>query len=263
MTLFEQINYLISNYGSYFIKGLMATLVLAIVGTLVGLFLGIFFALLRNLSLDEHDNRLQRILKIIGKIVATVHIEIWRGIPMMVQAMLVFFGGAAIGISWARLGFSDFFNGYMICGLFVITVNTSAYMAEIVRSGMNGVDKGQMEAARSLGMSYMQTIWHVIIPQALKNSLPTIGNEFIVNIKDSSVLNVIGLTELYASVSAATNRNYFQIAGYIIVALIYLVLTLCTSLLIRWLSKSKKNKVSNPFTLKHDNLTQGESNNAL
>jgi len=116
---------------------------------------------------------------------------------------------------------------------------------------MNGVEDGQMEAARSLGMTYMQTIWKVVIPQALKNSLPTIGNEFIVNIKDSSVLNVIGLTELYASVSAATNRNYFQIAGYLIVAIIYLLLTLCTSLTIRYLSKEKKNGVSNPFNIKH------------
>ncbi|MFA6796098.1 MAG: amino acid ABC transporter permease [Bacilli bacterium] len=258
MSLFEQIQYLISNYGSYFFQGLLATLVLAIVGTLVGLFLGIFLALLRNIKIDEHDSILAKVLKIIGKTFATVHIEIWRGIPMMVQAMLVFFGGAAIGISWSGLGFSDFFNGYMICGLLVITVNTSAYMAEIFRSGMNGVETGQMEAARSLGMTYMQTIWQIIIPQALKNSLPTIGNEFIVNIKDSSVLNVIGLTELYASVSAATNRNYFQIAGYIIVALIYLVLTLCTSFLIRWLSREKKNGISNPFTVKHENINSIE-----
>jgi putative lysine transport system permease protein len=260
MSLFEQISYLISNYGSYFIQGLLATLVLAIVGTTVGLFLGIFLALLRNIKVVENDSFVRKALKIMGRIFATIHIEVWRGIPMMVQAMLVFFGGAAIGISWSSLGFSSFFNGYMICGLFVITVNTSAYMAEIVRSGMNGVEEGQMEAARSLGMTYMQTVWNVIIPQALKNSLPTIGNEFIVNIKDSSVLNVIGLTELYASVSAATNRNYFQIAGYIIVALIYLILTLCTSLLIRWLSKEKKNGTSNPFSVKHDTSKKGEVN---
>jgi len=251
MSLFEQIVYLLNNYGSYFVKGLLATLVLAIVGTLVGLFLGIIFALLRNLKIDKQDKHLAKFFKILGKTIATIHIELWRGIPMMVQAMLVFFGGASIGIVWSALGFSSFFNGYMICGLFVITVNTSAYMAEIVRSGMNGVEDGQMEAARSLGMTYMQTIWKVVIPQALKNSLPTIGNEFIVNIKDSSVLNVIGLTELYASVSAATNRNYFQIAGYLIVAIIYLLLTLLTSLAIRYLSKEKKNGVSNPFNIKH------------
>lgn len=261
MSLFEQIQYLISNYGSYFIQGLISTLVLAIVGTLVGLFLGIFLALMRNIKIGKDEKVAVKILKRAAKILSTIHIEIWRGIPMMVQAMLVFFGGAALGLSWSSLGFSSFFNGYMICGLFVITVNTSAYMAEIVRSGMNGVDPGQMEAARSLGMTYMQTIWNVIIPQALKNSLPTIGNEFIVNIKDSSVLNVIGLTELYASVSAATNRNYFQIAGYIIVALIYLVLTLCTSFLIRFLSRERKNGVSNPLTVKHDNrnLNKGEN----
>jgi len=251
MSLFEQIVYLLNNYGSYFVKGLLATLVLATIGTLVGLFLGIIFALLRNSKINKQDKALVKFFKGLGKTIATIHIELWRGIPMMVQAMLVFFGGASIGIVWSSLGFSSFFNGYMICGLFVITVNTSAYMAEIVRSGMNGVEDGQMEAARSLGMTYMQTIWKVVIPQALKNSLPTIGNEFIVNIKDSSVLNVIGLTELYASVSAATNRNYFQIAGYLIVAVIYLLLTLCTSLIIRQLSKEKKNGLSNPFNIKH------------
>jgi putative lysine transport system permease protein len=259
MDLIGQINYLLTNSWKYFLQGLLATMLLAIIGTAVGLFLGIFLALLRNIKIQKSDKATIKILKAIGIGFATIHIEIWRGIPMMVQAMIVFFGFAALGAPWSNIGFGTFFNGYMQCGLFVISVNTSAYMAEIVRAGINSLDPGQAEAARSLGMSYSQTTWSVVVPQAIKNSLPTIGNEFIVNIKDSAVLNVIGLTELYACVSAATNKNYFQIAGYIIVAVIYLILTLLTSLLIRKLSKKRKNgptisgkpNLSDPDALKH------------
>lgn len=106
-------------------------------------------------------------------------------------------------------------------------------MTENVRSGMNGVDKGQSEAAASLGIGNQRTLWSITLPQALRNSLPSIGNEFIVNIKDSSVLNVIGLTELYRSVSIATKTNYFTVAGYVIIAAIYLILTVLFSIILQ------------------------------
>lgn len=106
-------------------------------------------------------------------------------------------------------------------------------MTENVRSGMNGVDKGQCEAAASLGIGNQRTLWSITLPQALRNSLPSIGNEFIVNIKDSSVLNVIGLTELYRSVSIVTKTNYFTVAGYVIIAAIYLILTVLFSIILQ------------------------------
>ena len=106
---------------------------------------------------------------------------------MMVQSMIIYFGGMFLGFEW----------NLTVWGLIIISLNTTAYMAEIVRSGINSVDKGQVEASKSLGMNSWQTMVHVVLPQALKNSIPTIGNEFIVNIKDSSVLNVITVSELF------------------------------------------------------------------
>ena len=115
-------------------------------------------------------------------------------------------------------------------------------MTEIVRSGLNGVDKGQLEAAKALGFSYSRSMTYVIIPQAIRNSLPTILNELVVNIKDSSVLNVIGVTELYLSVSIATNKNYFIVEGYIIIAIIYLLLTLIASYVTKLISRKLDGK---------------------
>ena len=118
------------------------------------------------------------------------------------------------------------FDGWLVAGLIVITLNTGAYMGEDIRTGLNGLDVGQREAALSLGMSKFEALVKVVLPQALRNTLPTLANEYIINIKDSSVLNVISVTELFLSVSIATSQNYFIIQGYIIIACIYLLLTL-------------------------------------
>lgn len=228
-----------------FLDGIAATLVLAIVGTFVGLFIGIFVALARNLEIKASDNFALKTLKYVVKGIAGIYVNFFRGTPMMVQAMILFFAF----VFWNNIGSWWIFNGYMVCGLIVITINTGAYMCEIVRSGLNGIEKGQEEGARSLGMSYFATIFKVIMPQALRNSLPTILNEYIVNVKDSSVLNVIGLTELYASVSIATNRNYFKVEGYIIIAIIYLILTLLATLIVKIITKKLDGKkiIINPF----------------
>jgi putative lysine transport system permease protein len=121
-----------------------------------------------------------------------------RGTPMMVQAMIFKYGCQALGVNWNSIAQGvEVFDGWFYAGIIVITFNTAAYMAEIVNSGLNGIDKGQIEGAASLGLSPFQTLMKVSLPQAIRNSIPTIGNEWIVNIKDSSVLNVIGVSELY------------------------------------------------------------------
>lgn len=236
MNFFEKIGYLLSNYGNTFLYGILSTLILAIFGTFVGLILGIFLALIRDIKINSTDSKVKKFFKHIAKGLVSIYINVFRGTPMMVQAMIVFFGTEAI-FHWSNIIGYSVFNGAFYCGLLVITINTAAYMAEIVRSGLNGVDKGQLEAGRSLGMSYSKTIFYVIMPQALRNSIPTILNELIVNIKDSSVLNVIGLTELYASVSIATGKNYFKVEGYVIIALIYLILTLIFYYLVKLIEK--------------------------
>ncbi|HPV69724.1 MAG TPA: amino acid ABC transporter permease [Bacilli bacterium] len=236
MSTADRIGYLLGKYGDLFLKGVGVTLLLAVVGTGIGLLLGLGLALLRNLKPTPQDSKFKSILKIIAAGLARIYIEVFRGTPMMVQAIIIYFGGKMIGIPWT----------YLVCGLFVISINTTAYMAEIIRSGINGVDVGQTEASRSLGMSHLQTMAYVIFPQALKNAIPAIGNEFIVNIKDSSVLNVITVSELFMAAKIASSATYFYIESYLIIAAIYLVLTIVFSQLLKILEK----KLNAPFVPK-------------
>lgn len=230
MSLGEQIGYLLSNYYTWFLEGLLSTVVLSIVGTLGGLFLGIFLALGSGIRVHRHDRIYTKIWKYFLIWLCRIYSTVIRGTPMMVQAMIFKFGCQMAGLNWNNvLPTSEVFNGWFWAGIIVITFNTAAYMGEVVKSGLNGVDVGQEEGARSLGLSRMQTMFLVQLPQALKNSIPTIGNEWIVNIKDSSVLNVISVTELFYRSGQAASRTYMQMASYIIIAAIYLILTLCTN----------------------------------
>lgn len=237
MNSFEKIYKLLTEFGMTFLEGIATTLILAIVGTVVGLFIGIGIALVRNMKIKENESKVVIFFKKSAQWLCAIYVTIFRGTPMMVQAMIIFFGVSSFGLSWSSIPSVGIFNGYLVCGLIVITINTGAYMTEIIRSGINGVGVDQYEGAFSLGMSYNQTMTRIILPQALKNSLPTILNEWIVNIKDSCVLNVIGLTELFATISIATGKNYFKIEGYIIVAVIYLILTLISTLVLKLVEK--------------------------
>ena len=232
----EKIIYLFQHYGLLFLQGLGVTLLLAVVGTGVGLILGLLLSLVRNLKATPKDGKLKRIGKKAASFLAMCYIELFRGTPMMVQALIIYFGGKMIGIPWT----------YLSCGLFVISINTTAYMSEIVRSGVNSIDVGQLEAARSLGMTQTQTMFHVVFPQALKNSIPTIGNEFIINIKDSSVLNVITVSELFMAAKIASSATYMFIESYFIIALIYLILTIVFSQILKRVEKH----LNAPFVVK-------------
>ncbi len=210
--------------------GIVDTIILAVFGTGIGLILGIFIAYGKNLKIKDTDKFLVKSGKGILIGLANIYSTVLRGTPMMVQALIFKYGCQAIGLNWGNINFggdiSNFFNGWFIAGLIVITLNTAAYMGEIVRSGLNGIDKGQIEGARSLGMSSTRTSITIILPQALKNALPTIGNELIVNIKDSSVLNVIAVTELYYRMMNIASTTFAFLDAYFILAIIYLVLTL-------------------------------------
>lgn len=236
MTSVEKILLLLERYGGLFLEGVAITLLLAVTGIVVGLFVGLFLALIRNLKPLPSDTRLMRFIKRFFAALATIYIEVFRGTPMMVQAIIIYFGGKMIGIPWT----------YLSAGLFIISINTAAYMAEIIRAGINGVDHGQVEAARSLGMTHLQTMIYVVFPQALKNAIPTIGNEFIINIKDSSVLNVITVSELFMAATIASSATYFFVESYLIIAVIYLVLTLTFSRLLKVVEK----RLNAPYELK-------------
>ena len=221
--------------------GIVDTIILAVFGTGVGLILGIFIAYGKNWKAKESDKEWLKWIKrgVVG--LANLYSTILRGTPMMVQALIFKYGCQAIGLNWGNIYFqgeiANYFNGWFIAGLIVITLNTAAYMGEIVRSGLNGVDVGQVEGARSLGMSSTRTSITIILPQALKNALPTIGNELIVNIKDSSVLNVIAVTELYYRMMNIASTTFAFLEAYIILALVYLVLTLIASAILKLIEK--------------------------
>lgn len=230
----QDISYLLSHYWMFYLKGTASTIILSLVGTFAGLFLGVFLAFGKRLD-AKGGSWPQKLYRYPIKWLCSLYSLVIRGTPMMVQAMLFKYGcQLLLGLNWNTiLPGVDTFNGWLIAGLIVITFNTAAYMGEIVLSGLNGIDDGQLEGAKSLGMSPLQTLFHVTLPQALRNSIPTIGNEWVVNIKDSSVLNVIAVSELFYQAESAASQNYKYMATYLIIAVIYLFLTIVSTLILK------------------------------
>lgn len=210
------------NNKELYANGIITTLVLALTGTVFGSLLGIILVLMRIQKSHYKDKLYVKIFKKTVSLIATVYIDIVRGTPMMVQAMIFFYGLVANILEPNT------------AGMIIISFNTAAYIAEILRSGINGIDSGQMEAGRSLGLSLGQTYISIIIPQAIKNSVPALANELIVNIKDSSVLSVIAVSELFYSTKQAASAGYHYTEAYIIAALIYLFLTISLTRLLNF-----------------------------
>lgn len=227
-TFFGWVGFIISEYSELLIGGLLSTLKIALLGTAIGFLLGLLVAILRTIPIEEGDSALRKTLLRILRGILNIYIEVFRGTPMMVQAMVIYYG------SLQMLGI-DMSPGF--AGILIVSINTGAYMAEIIRGGIISIDAGQKEAAYSIGMTHWQSMVHVILPQAIRNILPSVGNELIVNIKDSSVLNVIGVSELYfmGKSAAGTYLKYFE--TYFIIAVIYLILTYATSRLLAWLER--------------------------
>ncbi len=221
MALFEPIPDILANYSEWYLRGIGVTLLLAVVGTLVGLLIGMLIGMYRVIPIERQSNRLLVVLYKIGRFLTTCYVEFFRSTPMMVQAMFIYFGIAA-SLFGVKLNI-------LTAGLLIITINTGAYMAEIVRSGIISVDDGQYEAAHSVGLSHWQTMKGIILPQALRNILPTIGNEFIINMKDSCVLSIIGVTEIFYTSQTIGGAMFNVGPPFLIASVIYLVLTLLTT----------------------------------
>lgn len=233
---FKTVWYLLETQGSFFLNGLIITVLLAVVGTLGGFILSLIFTIVRTEEIDHKRDRLfKKALKKTGHYFTSIYVTVFRGTPMIVQAMIFYYGVSRLRLSWWTP---------LAAGLTVVTLNTTAYIIEVIRGGINGVDKGQMEAARSLGFSRRKAMFLIVLPQAIRNSLPAIGNEFIVNLKDSAVLSVIGVTELFRGTQLAVSGNFRNIEGFFIAAIMYLILTFITSKFIHYLEhrkpKSKK-----------------------
>ena len=227
--------YMTINGRGMILTGMWTTVRIALFGTAIAFFLSIFLVFIRIMEPNKRDSDLVKALKWIGSSLSKFYIFVIRGTPMMVQTLIFYY-----------LGFDMFKNSgmtvteinnvwsFFISGLFTVSLNSTAYITEVLRGGIIAIDKGQTEAARSLGMTNWQAMTRVVFPQAVKNSIPSIGNEFIINIKDSSVLSVIGVMDLMYATKSVSGIYYRSLEIYCVAALIYLVLTWLSSLLLRY-----------------------------
>ena len=214
-------------YYPFLLSGIKNTLILSLVGTVAGLAVGLLTGMVRTAPLSK--NPVTRTLhKILNGIIA-VYVEIFRGTPMMVQAMVIYWGYA-----FATEGKT---LPLIPSGILIVSINTGAYMAEIVRGGIISIDKGQFEGAMSIGMTHSQTMFKVIIPQVMRNILPSVSNEFVINIKDTSVLNVIGVTELYYFAGIIKRQSFETFQTYLVVCVLYFILTFTVTRLLRFVER--------------------------
>ena len=199
---------------------------MALSGTLVGFTIGLVIGIIRTIPIEDNSPTSERVFLKIVNALLSAYIEITRGTPMLVQALIVHYG------LFAKMGIPS-----LLSAMIIISFNTGAYMAEIVRGGILSVDKGQFEGAHAIGMNHFQTMYHVVLPQVIRNIMPSIGNEFVVNIKDSSVLNIIAITELMFVAKQAGGTYAKPVPAYIIAALIYFVLTFTVTRILRLCEK--------------------------
>lgn len=217
---------IIRNYWPMFIRGAGVTLLISIIGTILGSVIGLFIGTIRTIPMP--DKGIKKIFIKIVNIILSVYIEVFRGTPMIVQAMVIYYGSLMVfGIDMDR----------MFAGIFIVSINTGAYMAEIVRGGIISIDKGQFEAAHAIGMNHRKTMFYVIIPQVIRNTLPAIGNEFVINIKDTSVLNVISVTELFFQTNSITGNVFRFFEPFLIASTIYLIMTLTVTRILRLIER--------------------------
>ena len=227
MNFFVQVWQIVVKYHTFLLKGIGMTLLISLVGTIAGLVIGLLTGVIRTTPFSK--NKFIRVLhKILNGIIAC-YIEIFRGTPMMVQAMVIYWGYA-------------FMNGgqtlpLIPAGIFIVSINTGAYMAEIVRGGIISIDKGQFEGAYSVGMTHTQAMIHVVIPQVMRNILPSISNEFVINIKDTSVLNVIGVAELYRVAGDIKAMSFQTFQTYTVICVLYFIMTFSVTRILRLCEK--------------------------
>ncbi|MFR4250071.1 MAG: amino acid ABC transporter permease [Christensenellales bacterium] len=234
MSFLNDVINIFTKYYPQLLSGVGNTLLISLTSTVIGLAVGLLTGVVRTAPLSKNPI-LRALHKLLNGIIA-VYVEIFRGTPMMVQSMVIYWGYAfATGGQTLPL---------IPSGILIVSINTGAYMAEIVRGGIISIDKGQFEGAMSIGMTHKQTMWRVIIPQVMRNILPSVSNEFVINIKDTSVLNVIGVTELYYFAGVIKRQNFQTFQTYLVICVIYFILTFSITRLLRYIEKKMDGKDS-------------------
>lgn len=216
-----------SNYAGSYLNGIANTLLLALAATLIGCVIGFVCGVLQTIPCSKNDLPLKRGLLMVVRAIVRAYVEVFRGTPMVLQAVFIYYGLPYF--TNAAMKFTNVWGA----ALLVVSINTGAYMAETVRGGIVSIDPGQTEGAKAIGMNHVQTMTSVILPQAIRNIIPQIGNNFIINIKDTSVLSVISITDLFFVHKSVVGALYTYFESAVIVMIIYLSMTLLASYLLR------------------------------
>ena len=237
-----------SKYGGSYLTGMRNTLVLALVATVIGCVIGFACGILNTIPCTDRDPLPKRVLLRLIRIIVRVYVEVFRGTPMVLQAVFVYYGLPYFTDNAVK------FTNIWVAAILVVSINTGAYMAESVRGGIISIDPGQTEGAKAIGMTHVQTMLHVILPQALRNIMPQIGNNFIINVKDTSVMFIIGFPDFFAAHRAAVGASYLYFPSATVEMVGYLCMTLIASFLLRWVEK-KMDGSSNYELVQEDQLT--------
>ena len=216
--------------GSYF-SGMKNTLILALVGTAIGCVIGFICGVLNTIPYSKTDHPLKRFFLKLIRIIIRIYVEVFRGTPMVLQAVFLFYGLPYFSGNTMR------FSSVWAAAIVVVSINTGAYMAESVRGGIISIDPGQTEGAMAIGMTHVQTMVNVILPQALRNIMPQIGNNYIINVKDTSVMFIIGFPDFFAAHRAAVGASYLYFPSATVEMIGYLTMTLLASFILRWVEK--------------------------
>lgn len=243
---FEWMIFLAKKYSKMFLQGTWLTLYIALIGTLVGFLLGFALGIIGDTKINKEDSFFKKIILRVIKVISSVYIEIFRDTPMIVQAMVIYYGLRTFKVEITPI----------MAGILVTFLNTGAYMAETVRGGINSIDYGQREGAYALGMSPLKTMFVVVIPQAFKNIIPEMTNMFLTNLKMTSVLNVIGISELFMVAKTTGGVYYKYFEAYLVIAVVYFVLCFVFSKL--FLLMEKKLKGKNEYVLAVEFMDDGQ-----
>ncbi len=228
MEFFDRMGRIFSRYSSFFGQGVANTLIIAFFAVLLGTLLGTLLAVLKMGKFKP------------TRWLASAYIEFIRGTPLMIQLMFIFYGLPMLNITFPEVSFIPNFERFA-AGIFAMSLNSGAYVAEIIRSGIQAVDKGQAEAARSLGFKENQALVMVVLPQAIKNILPALGNEFVTVIKESSIVSVIGIADLMYQTNSVISVTFITLESLAVAAILYFIMTFVTSRLIAFAERKMAN----------------------
>lgn len=229
--LCQDVSLLWSKYWPMYMNGVKNTLVLALVATAIGCIIGLICGILNTIPYTRNDPLPKRFVLKLVRVIVRIYVEVFRGTPMVLQAVFIVYGLPYFTDNALR------FDNTWVAAILIVSINTGAYMAESVRGGIISIDPGQTEGAKAIGMNHVQTMTSVILPQALRNIMPQIGNNFIINVKDTSVMFIISFTEFFAAhrYIVGVNNMYFPSAAIEMIG--YLCMTLTASIILRLVEK--------------------------